>query len=147
MRPQRQPPFTHLSLEGILREASKIGIAFSRDRQLVQVFIAEPWLQIADDLAAVKRCHTQEVEEFEGRLQAWRAFGRACGIDETSLWRDTTALLREKMKGLVGCAWIRCPLFEVDDAIPTRELMRCARCQAVSSSGHKRTYSVTHSQP
>lgn len=109
----------------------------SRLSERVRQDVQQPWLSVLDNFLAVPRAHPSDLDpstvSYEDRIIVWRELGRRFGIEESTVRQEATVIQRAQTEGLLGCSWLRCPLYGDSDIIG-REIMICSRCYAVSYS-------------
>lgn len=115
-----------------------VAEACSQDREAMAKYVKAPWLQVLDNLMALKRSHLKARSISSGiernyalALELWQYFGQVLGYKEDNVRRDAAVKRRKAVDGLKGCSWWRCPLFESLDVVPGREFLRCPRCKKV----------------
>lgn len=98
--------------------------------QFTQTHVKDQWLFILDALETVGRCDMSK-DVLEGRRKRWLRIGKDMKLDPEVGRKDQVSQLQDEMAGLVGCCWIRCPLFQQDSVVAEREVLRCAGCRKV----------------
>lgn len=98
--------------------------------QFMKAHIKDQWLFVLDTLETIGRCHLSD-EELDARRKRWLSIGEDMQIDLEVSRKDRVLQRQEEMAGLVGCCWIRCPLFGQDSIAARREILRCAGCRKV----------------
>lgn len=126
-------------LEQMLQVVRKSCIA---DKRLLRQHVRLPWLQILDGLIVIARCY-QELNSMDfigqslcdGHLKIWRKFGLRLGLSEDEIRDEQASNCRvELVRGIVGCSWHRCPLFEEADLVFGRDPLCCSHCRMVRST-------------
>lgn len=75
------------------------------------------------------------MQEFSSHIQLWGWFGGKLKLDQEALLMGDCDLRRRDGGHLVGCSWIRCPLFGEDLAVHIfQPIMLCSVCRKVRIS-------------
>lgn len=103
--------------------------------------VAQEFLFIFERLLVVHRCAQVHHEEegslvrvpgfYDAGLLIWTKMGENIGLDINFLRLEANLERHHVSNGLLGCSWMRCPLYEGGDGGPTRELMVCVGCHSV----------------
>lgn len=83
-------------------------------------------------------------DEFKENIRVWRLFGQKLQIDETRFRGELSAEWGLAVHGLLGCSWMRCPLYQCLDSPLEREMMRCSKCRRVSGLDPRVSTSAEH---
>lgn len=85
-------------------------------------------------LESLVRAQTGLEERYQGVLELWKdAIGKNLGWADSS--EATLQVEGPKRTRLVGCSWLKCPLYGETGAIPANlalHMSRCMRCAKVS---------------
>lgn len=75
-----------------------------------------------------------EVQTATGRqlLRWWRELGQAAGISEEELRDELLREQRAESNGLVGCSWLKCMRYELEDG---EVAFMCAGCRKAMYCG------------
>lgn len=73
-----------------------------------------------------------KVVHLEDALRNWREFGQAIGIDEDAHRQNDAEKRRLAAEGLLGCSWLKCPLYRTELGVPGRPSLTCSGCRKVS---------------
>lgn len=103
------------------------------DKHLLDQHVRTVWVDVLDGLVAVERASGVSDPgsgdlQLRHHLNLWTLSGVGMGLKGEELRRERALERSAEMGGLVGCSWLRCPVFE---AITQREVMRCPQCQKV----------------
>lgn len=90
--------------------------------------LSRDYLLILDYL----RCADNAQPEIRNRLVSfWEELGSCCGISDTQLRTELSEKRKEANGGLVGCNWVKCPLYEQE----CDETFSCAGCRRAMYCG------------
>lgn len=108
----------------------------SAEKRLLGPYVKSPWLQILDGYSTLERCcddvdiHGNSLPYSTG-MSIWKQFGALLGFREDEVRRELASGTSANTGALMGCSWVRCPLYEEVGYLPGREPMRCSRCRMV----------------
>lgn len=112
--------------------AVKILAACGTSEYIKEIYVVRPWMHVTTSLLALERNKTPRPDgdylNISDRLHYWRKFGDALGIDEPARRKDDAERARVAMRGLIGCSWYKCPMFQRD---LERPMMACSTCRKV----------------
>lgn len=100
-----------------------------------EYYIVRPWMQVANSFLALLRSGYSRDDHMQlaisDRLEGWRKFGMALGIDEATRRKEESERATVKMHGMAGCGWMKCPLYKSDHVVSGLRMMACSGCQKV----------------
>lgn len=113
----------------------KFAVAFCRDDvRLMTEHIKPMWLHVMDCLRPIKRCADPLWEKIKNKepseVDLWQAFGAELGLSEGSLRRERAQARREESEGLVGCFFLKCPLYGEDINDRPNSPLCCVECKS-----------------
>ncbi|KAG9036169.1 hypothetical protein FRB95_009743 [Tulasnella sp. JGI-2019a] len=101
---------------------SMIGTWFSIAPEKLRVPMRRDYLQILDHLRDLPQTpYIVVVRNF------WEGLGMVAKLSEQELRAELTRPQMEDMEDIVGCSWVKCPMYEQDFAVET---YRCAGCRS-----------------
>lgn len=134
---------TYILLDTMKYIAAYINGAGATDPSFFTDYVSPHWLHVTNSLIALHRIRADEngragvpsisdsLSHLERRLGTWREFGKSIRIDEAQLREAEVEKRTEKMGGLLGCGWFKCPSFRTPYNVPGRELLACSGCRKV----------------
>lgn len=103
---------------------------------LLRADVAPAWLHALDGFLAIQRGQTVPCAVntgIEATVKLWRSFAAMLGMDEYEIRKRRSAEQRETTRGLKGCYWYKCPLFQLDHSRSLREVELCSGCKQVGT--------------
>lgn len=119
---------------------TEIGGVFKSQTEAMKLSIKPMWLHVWECLVdaantpkppAENKSESSSTQDFALSFDFWIKFGGYLGIDKDDLLKEEAELRKKAMNGLVGCSWVKCPLFRDETVGAKRKMLKCTRCRAV----------------
>lgn len=96
------------------------------------------WLYVLDCLRLLKRCadplwESLRNEKKLSEVDVWRAFGYKLGLSEGAVRQEQAQARKKDSKDLVGCFFLKCPLYGEDINYRVESPLRCTGCKLVGN--------------
>lgn len=103
------------------------------------------WLYVLDCLRLLKRCADPLWESLRNakgpsEVDVWRAFGHKLGLSEGELRQEQAQARKKDSKDLVGCFFLKCPLYGEDINDRVNLPLRCTGCKLVGNRAPAQRY-------
>jgi len=120
-----------------------VGRACAPNKTQNLEFLKPIWLHVYDclvDVSNTPRLPTNPQEaptlpDYNLAFDVWIRFGKSVGIDKDAVLDEEADRRKKAMGGLVGCSWLKCPLFRDEIVAPRRKMLKCSRCKGAQYCG------------
>lgn len=104
------------------------------DTLLMATHVKTIWLYVLDCLRLLKRCadplwESLRNEKKLSEVDVWRAFGYKLGLSEGAVRQEQAQARKKDSKDLVGCFFLKCPLYGEDINYRVESPLRCTGCK------------------
>lgn len=129
--PRALDPFAHSFDAGYLTDplVKLTGTVCQQNKEL-RASLRHTWLQVLEGFFIIKYPNISSMVS-DHEIVVWRGLGARMGLDEDALEREAADVRKEASGGIVGCVWLKCPLYECESP---RVAMRCSGCGKVRNN-------------